>query len=823
MGYPRFSRFAVLMLLASAASAPLLACGSAWAGNYDAESVLMSPGTDGTGVDTVRVAQADVNKAAENQTAPAAIPTKPPYTKTNKDQPVQAVMPEEKPKTSAATPAPAAKKQSSPVDYAANTVDYDQKNRIVTLSGHVELTQEGRKLEADKVIYNLRDDIATAEGHVVIRDTNGDVHHAESVELSDKMRKGLVNSLFTTLADGSRIWAREGIKESETRYRMKDATYTACVACADNPQSRPPWALHAKDVELRKDEHRVVYHNAWLDMGGVPVFYTPYFSHPDGSVEQKSGFLTPSFGYNSELGGFFSQPYYWAISPDMDTTFSLMPTTRQGPLLRNNFRKRWEDAYLETDASITNSSRTDSVGGVAVDKNDKVRGHFFGKGGWDINRYWRARANINLTSDEQYLRQYGFSDDSILDNDVYAEYFNDRDYAIIKGEAFQDIRTDKSDQPNILPYAEYEKMGEPNALLGGRWSWDSSSLSLARDGNGQDMWRLSTRAAWDRRDIASFGLVLDTELGARADGYTVTNSTAHTLNPAEDENQQLGRFIPNAQFTASYPMQRAFQKFQLRVEPVATLYMAPDINNDDSIPNEDSQDVQLDAGNILEGDRFTGLDRVEDQSHVAYGLKTGLYDYEGGRLTTFLGQSYNFFGNADNPFPNGSGLETRSSDYVGAVNASFDGGRHNVSYRFQVDSDTLASQRHELYAQTEWGPVEADGYYLYAAGAPGTEYPDSREQIRLGSTIDLSDQWSFRGDAIYDLSNVSTERGLRRSIFTLNYEHECYNVALTADRYLADQSSGVQDTTIMFRIGLKNLGEYQTKAFGLSSGGGSNN
>src|SRR5690606_7886768 len=139
-------------------------------------------------------------------------------------------------------------------------------------------------------VYNLKDDIATAEGNVVIKEPSGDVSYAESVELSDKMRNGLVNRLFTTLADGSRIWAATGVKEGDAHYILNDASYTACKACEKDPNKRPPWQLHAQSVDWRKQEQRIVYKNAWLDLGGVPVFYTPYFSHPDGTVEQKSGF-----------------------------------------------------------------------------------------------------------------------------------------------------------------------------------------------------------------------------------------------------------------------------------------------------------------------------------------------------------------------------------------------------------------------------------------------------------------------------------------------------------------------------------------------------
>ncbi len=796
------------LLMASSAAVLLPHTGRA-AQTFNTDAVLLAPSTlhaQGESQSVPTPAATPAIKLAQAQNVPATATPDRPYVQNKAAATVDAILPD-------SVPAPTKGNQKkSPVDYAADTVDYDQAAKIVTLNGHVELKQDGRILSADKVVYNLKDDIATAEGHVVIKDPNGDTHYAESVELSDHMRQGLTQKLATTMADGSRAWAEKGVKESDQRYKLTDASYTACKPCAEDPTKRPPWQLHASSVEVRKDEQRIVYHNAWLDLGGVPVLYTPYFSHPDGTVQQKTGFLTPNFGWNSDLGGFFAQPYYWAISPSSDATVTVMPTTKQGPLLRGQYRQRFDRAYIEGDGSITNSSRTDSVGTTSVARGDEVRGHFFGKGGWDINRNWRAGADLQVTSDEQYLRQYGFSDDDVLENRIYAERFEGRDYALVEGLAFQDIRTSKTDQPNILPHASLSMLGNPNGLFGGRWGFDGSVLSLARDGSGQDEWRLSTDLNWQRQDIASSGMVFTTALGARTDGYVTTDRIEAATDPTQPDNKTEARFVPSAQVTASYPLKRTFKSLQLRVEPLTTLYAAPDTNNGHGIPNEDSQDVQLDAGNLLAGNRFPGLDRIEDKSHVAYGVKTGLYSDDGGYFDTFLGQSYNLY-KGGNPFPAGSGLDTRSSDYIGAVNASFDEGRHMLSYRFQVDSDSMTSQRHEMYGQTHYGPVEVDGNYMYAKGVAGTTYATSREQISLGSTVDLSDAWSLRANGIYDLSDDRTQRGLRRAMTTLTYTHECYDVAVTADRNLADASSGVQDTTIMFRIGLKNLGEYSTKAF----------
>ncbi len=43
----------------------------------------------------------------------------------------------------------------------------------------------------------------------------------------------------------------------------------------------------------------ITYHDAWMEMWGVPVFYTPYFRHADVGVKRQSGLLNPGFSVSS--------------------------------------------------------------------------------------------------------------------------------------------------------------------------------------------------------------------------------------------------------------------------------------------------------------------------------------------------------------------------------------------------------------------------------------------------------------------------------------------------------------------------------------------
>ena len=82
------------------------------------------------------------------------------------------------------------------------------------------------------------------------------------------------------------------------------------------------------------------FENARLEFFGVPLAYIPYFSAPDPTVKRKTGVLVPSFSSSTIFGVGVAVPYYWALAPNYDFTFTPMITTRQGPLLQGEWRQR---------------------------------------------------------------------------------------------------------------------------------------------------------------------------------------------------------------------------------------------------------------------------------------------------------------------------------------------------------------------------------------------------------------------------------------------------------------------------------------------------
>jgi len=709
--------------------------------------------------------------------------------------------------------------EQAPVDFQADQLFHDEQKQIIRATGDVILIQGGRKVAADEIVYNLQSDTALAKGNVVFADSNGDVHNADEVEFNEALKNGLVQGLQSYLTDGSRFFASSGEHDDGVSTTMYDARYTPCETCRDDPDDEPLWQIRASEVRHDKQDKRVVYKNARFEVEGVPVAYVPYFAHADGSVKRKSGFLTPSGGYTSDLGVFVEGNYYWSIAPDKDLTVGLRAMTDEAPLLLGQWRQGWSNAHLQLDGSMTYSERTDSVAGMKVIRNEEFRGYVKADGLWDINDTWRSGLEVNLTTDDQYLRQYDFetsSSDDVLKSQLFVERFDERNYTVGRLVAYQDLRIeeDRTDQPNVLPEVHAGFFGAPGSMpvLGGRWSAEGSLLGLQRESDGQDMYRVGAGLGWNRRLVSDYGLVSVFDAVLRGEFYEINDRVGSQTDVTISNNSSEARAFANFNALTSYPVAKYYEKAQLVVEPLLSLTVAPNIDLDENIPNEDSQDVQLDASNLFEANRFPGLDRVEDDTHVTYGLRTGVYDYDGNYGDIFVGQSYRF-DNDENPFSVGSGLNEQESDVVGQIRGGFEDA-YTLDYRFQLDNDTLASRRHEVDASANIKGVSLGSQYLFAKGLEGTDIIETREQITNSAAYYINDRWRLSGAARHDLG---TDPGLRQAHVGVDYYGQCFSVSLIGLRNLTDEASGDSGTEVFVRIGLKNLGEFQSSA--LSFGG----
>lgn len=696
-----------------------------------------------------------------------------------------------------------------PVNFTAQSLSHDDDNQTVTALGDVELVQGEQILRADKVVYNLAEDKVTAIGNVSLLDERGDVFFVEYVELHNKMKDGFVQGLLSLLADGSRFTAVEGKRENGgTKTTMTDATYTVCKVCEADPH--PLWQIKASRVVHDAVDKTVKYKNARLELFGLPIIYSPLFSHPDPSQKRKSGFLRPEYGWSTVLGTYMKAGYYYDIAPDRDMTVEVEPTTRAGTLMMGEWRQRFEKGSLKVRGSTVNSDRVETDGSIST---NRQRGHIAMDGRFDIDDNWRSGLNIARASDKQYLNLYDISKDNVLTSQIYAERFSGRDYSRISAYNFQDLRLGtRPIQPDILPLAEHTMMGRPGSMWGGRWDASFSAMGLNRSNGNQNVQRGSVDLGWERRILSATGLATTLHLDGQGDIYTVQNSDAAKLSPALDGSPTIARSMGTVGIISSYPMVRRLMNAQMVVEPIAGVNISPRVSGmNNEIPNEDSIDVRFDTSNLFQESRYPGFDRREDGGRTNYGLKAGWYSDSGRYGKAFVGQSYRFSG--DKIFPQGSGLENRSSDVVGQVSVGLSK-YFDADYRFQLDSEALAARRHEIQAGGGNDIFRLNSRYFYTAAVAGTGFNESRQQIQMDGTYNITKTWKFSQSALMDVGN---QPGLRSQTTGITYSDECFTFSMQGSRNVADAASGSDETRLTVRIGLKSIGEFSGPEIPLGS------
>jgi len=693
---------------------------------------------------------------------------------------------------------------NSPVLITADQVTYDRDLGVAVASGHVEVSQDNRVLKSDTLTYNERQKTVTASGNVALLDESGNVAFSDYMVVTDDLKNAIIRDIRLLLADKSRM-AAVTARRTGPIDQLDKVVYSPCQPCVANPMSPPAWQLRARTAVHDNVEHTITYRDAWMEVFGVPVFYTPYFSQPDSTVKRKSGFLAPRIATSGQLGLQVQVPYYWVIDPQSDLTLDPIIATQVYPVLSGQYRRRVENGQFSIAGSATvgDIDSTDS-NGVTTTESDQLRGHVFAQGQFDITDNWRAGFDINRASDIDYLRLYGFPNNFArsLDSTVYAEGFDGRSYASAQAYAFQGLRSsDIQDQtPIVAPLINYSLVSEPGRG-GAYWTIDANLMSLNRI-DGTDSQRLSAKVGWVLPYTAPAGDIYKLGLSLRADGYLVNDVQPGSTNPSPSgptESGFAGRIFPQLTFDWRYPFVRRSPGINQVFEPLFSASIATSSGNDSMIPNEDSLDFQFDETNLFSPDRFTGLDLVDNGQRISYGFKYSIYGDSGGHSSLMLGQSYQF--NSDNAFLAGAGQNSQLSNIVGALDISPNGAL-DLLYRFQIQTHPFAFLRQELGLHAVVGPLDVGIDYAFLDGSinDGSTLGPQQE-FNAFANLRINDNWSVQVEGRQDLESGNTlEYG-----GGVTWQNDCMNVSVlgTRSNYSTDQIE--PDTRFLFVINFKNL------------------
>lgn len=293
----------------------------------------------------------------------------------------------------------------TPWHIVADEISHDQQTDHYIARGHVTISKESRQLSADFVRFDHRAMMAYARGHVMMT-AGDDVLTGSSLEMN-------LASEIGTLYEGT-IFIKENhfYIRGDKLQKVGQKTYAADTASVSSCDGEvPDWKITGKNMTVTIEGYGTIHHAAlWARQ--VPVLYSPYLIFP-AKTQRQSGLLVPETGYSERNGFEFSQPFYWAINDQSDTTFFF-----------GHIANRGEKTGVEYRYVLDPRSK-----GIAMVDYLHDRQQDDGTGAWgytddnvlrtNSDRYWfrmkhnqafssgySAKLDLDIVSDQDYLREF---------------------------------------------------------------------------------------------------------------------------------------------------------------------------------------------------------------------------------------------------------------------------------------------------------------------------------------------------------------------------------------------------------------------------------
>jgi LPS-assembly protein len=697
-------------------------------------------------------------------------------------------------------PAPAlkpAQETAQPILLQADRATFDADSGLYTAEGNVEASYGDRTLTADQVTYNTITNKVQATGNVMITESSGYVLHATSVILDGTLETGLIETFGLIIGENTRL-AGASAERGEKSTQIKQAIYSPCKVCKDENDGRPVWQIRALKVTHDREKQTISYTNATLEVLGIPLLYTPWFWHPDPTVERKSGFLVPRAGNSTDLGNFLELPYFWNLAPNYDVTITPMFITQEASLLKGEFRMRTKTGIFSFDGSVTNPDRRDGAGNLIP--GSQVRNHLFGQGRFSPDPFWQWGFDVEVASDDTYLKRYNIHERrDELRSRAYIQSSSGRNYAVLESYYFVGLRStdDQGQTPIILPNIDFEYHAD-DPLFGGHFSVEGNFLSLQRT-QGVDMARISMEGSWQRPWISDGGQVFNFFGDLRGDLYHTRDSHLAATAPATNRGKVSSRILPTVGIEWRYPLARASKRGFQVLEPIAQIVASPSGQNPADIPNEDSQSFEFDDTNLFKANKFPGFDRWEEGLRLNIGLKAAVVGFGPGENSLTFGQT--FRQDESKLFDAATGLDGKRSDYVGKLVLT-PLKQFRMIHRFRLDKDNFSFRRNEIELWSGTPNYWLEAGYLRLGAELSESGLEPREELTAKTHLKIRGNWSFEVEGI---RNIESDQMIRAKA-GLIYRDECTDFELTARRRYTQDRDIEPETSIYFRVRFKSLG-----------------
>ena len=669
----------------------------------------------------------------------------------------------------------------------------NNKGHIQSKNKTIIFDQNKNKINLENFNYDIKKNIFKSIGFVKIEDLEGNSTEFSQIYIDTKKKEILGTDIKSFLnqkefkvdeRNKPRIFANT-VKIENKNSTFDKSVFTICDY-RENDKC-PPWILQSKRMTHDKEKKTIFYNNAIIKVYDIPIFYTPYLSHPDPSVNRRTGFLPPSFSDSKNLGSGLSIPYFFNINKDKDFTITNKLYVSENPLFLGEYRQAFKTSNL-----ILDFGYTDGYKKTSSKKKPGKKHHFFTQftKSFDSDDGSNSFLDFNLedVSNDKYLELYKVKTDLVDYNNDFLEsslsynYEKDNIFLRINSSVYETLKDNYNDKYEyILPEITYD-----NNLFSsdkfGNMDFQSNFKVHNYDTNKTTKF-LVNDFDWNYKDI-----FFDSGVKGKIIG-NFKNVNYETKNVSKYKEDSTSEFYSAFGYLSEVDLfKRSNDQSYQKITPKMLIRYAP------GSMRKEADGAKLDSINIF------NLDRLNNTNQIETGLSASLgFDYEyfktGKKFNFSAGQIINEVENKN--MPSTSSLDEKLSDLVGSASLNINNDI-NLNYNFALDQNYNDLNYNEVNATFNLDLFKFNLDYLQEKKHIG-----DKEYVKAGINFGNNKDGILTLETKKNLTTNSSE------YYDLSYEYinDCLRAGLVYRREFYEDSELETENSLMFKITLIPFGD----------------
>ena len=657
---------------------------------------------------------------------------------------------------------------------------------------------DNNKIYLSNFEYQTENNIFKSIGYIKIEDKMENNYEFSQLYIDTKKREILgtdikafmnQNDFKINKENKPRIFSNT-MSMDDKKSSFNKSVFTLCDYRKDD--KCPPWAIQATKMLHDREEKTIYYDNALLKVYNIPIFYFPRLSHPDPTVDRRTGFLVPSFENTKNLGTGMSIPYFFAIDRDKNFTLNNRIYATENPLFMGEYHQAFKNSNFLADFGFTEGYKKTSKTKKAGDKT-----HFFSK----FVKNFKGKNNsenslsfsVQNVSDDKYLKLYKLKSDlidyntDILESSLNFSHETDNIFLGFNASVFETLKSSYEDKYEyILPEITVDRNLLSNNKFGNlnlqtnykTHKYDTNKLTnfLVNDFD------------WNFKDTN-----FDNGLKGKLLGI-IKNVNYETKNVDLYKKDTTNELYGAMGYLTEISLQKNQGKGNHLLKPKMLVRYSPG-----------NMRKELEGTRLSPGSAFS-LNRVDNINNFETGLSSTLgFDYKFKKLDKELDFSLAQVINEkeNKKMPTKTSLDEKLSDLTGSAQYKINK-NINLNYNFSVDQNYNELNYNEIGSSMNFDPIKVDFNYLQE-----DKHIGNQEYIKTKIDFTKNKNGIFSFETKRNLIKNSSE------FYNLSYEYinDCLRAGLVYRREFYNDSELEPENSLMFKITLTPFGDVNALSF----------